>query len=334
MVMPWVTFVLIAALGVAVFYGWLRAARSAARQTTLVAHSRTARNHPRFKARMSQLRMALTGLVACVVIAAISASVLAGRPRDRVALDSKLATRDIVLCLDVSGSVVEFDGKVLESFKNLVEGFRGERIAMVIWNSSARTVFPLSDDYTMITEQLDNAIEALKVTGGIAPTPENWEDFLAFISGTEIDGMDSSSLVGDGLASCTQAFDLYDTERSRTILLATDNEVAGTQIFTLKEASELAKKKDITVHGLFIDTGYSGPKAAEFEKTLTDNGGYFFEATDPNAAKTLIEDVQAQDAKDLGVVPEVVDADRPGIWIWLAVLGVFGFIVVAWRFRL
>ena len=65
--------------------------------------------------------------------------------------------RDIVLCLDVSGSTLPYDRQVIASYLDLVRNFRGERMALSIFNSTSRTVFPLTDDYDMITAELSKA---------------------------------------------------------------------------------------------------------------------------------------------------------------------------------
>ena len=43
--------------------------------------------------------------------------------------------RDIVLCLDVSGSTLPYDRQVIASYLDLVRNFRGERMALSIFNS-------------------------------------------------------------------------------------------------------------------------------------------------------------------------------------------------------
>ena len=44
----------------------------------------------------------------------------------------------------------------------LVSHFRGERIALSIFNSTSRTVFPLTDDYDLVSSQLTKAADALR----------------------------------------------------------------------------------------------------------------------------------------------------------------------------
>ena len=74
---------------------------------------------------------------------------LVGRPARVAAEDEHSANRDIVLCLDVSGSTLPYDQQVIATYRTLISHFKGERIGLSIFNSTSRTVFPLTDDYTM-----------------------------------------------------------------------------------------------------------------------------------------------------------------------------------------
>ena len=65
----------------------------------------------------------------------------------------EVTSRDIMLCLDVSGSMVEYNRSVLEQFGRLLENFDGERVGLTIFNASAVTVFPLTTDYGFITDE-------------------------------------------------------------------------------------------------------------------------------------------------------------------------------------
>ncbi len=334
MVMAWlVPVALVLAVGVG-WYSWRRWTLS--QQAVRVAHTARVREATRFRTRLARYRAAALALTVSLLAVVFSAATIAGRPSDRLDVNDRMATRDIVLCLDVSGSVIDFDSRVLDTFSNLVKGFQGERVALIIFNSSARTVFPLSDDYTMISEQLREASHALEVSGvGANVWPKNVDDFLRLTTGTEVDVQNGSSLVGDGLVSCTRAFDLQDSERSRTLILATDNEVLGNQLFTLPEASEVVGKRGIKLYGLFIDSVLAAsPDEGGMRKAVEDIGGTFFHASDANAAKTIVEDVQQQDAKELGATPRLIVFDRPGIWPAIALAGVGGILIIGWRFRL
>ena len=101
-------------------------------------------------------RIAVAALVAALAIC----TVLIARPAhvDRDA--ERSSSRDIVLCLDVSGSALPYDRAVIETYLELVSHFQGERIALSIFNSTSRTVFPLTDDYDLFSSQLTKAAGA------------------------------------------------------------------------------------------------------------------------------------------------------------------------------
>lgn len=100
--------------------------------------------------------------VALLVIALVLAIALVARPSQVDSSDERASSRDIVLCLDVSGSTLPYDREVIDTYLELVKHFEGERIGMSIFNSTSRTVFPLTDDYELVTEQLTAASKALK----------------------------------------------------------------------------------------------------------------------------------------------------------------------------
>lgn len=68
-----------------------------------------------------------------------------------------------MLCLDVSGSMAEVDMEILDTFLELTDDFKGERIGLTIFNASPVQVFPLTDDYEFVKEHLKCSATVLKV---------------------------------------------------------------------------------------------------------------------------------------------------------------------------
>ena len=146
-------------------------------------------------------RIAVAALVAALAIC----TVLIARPAhvDRDA--ERSSSRDIVLCLDVSGSALPYDRAVIETYLELVSHFRGERIALSIFNSTSRTVFPLTDDYDLVSSQLTKAADALR---GVESqddidkmSDKDYQKIADWLEGTQ-NRKNSTSLIGDGLVSC------------------------------------------------------------------------------------------------------------------------------------
>ena len=153
--------VVLGVIAVAAAFGWWRVGlRLHARERRgWVANTGYVRDLPRYRALMRRTRMAVAGLLAVFCAAAVSLSVVAANPVDRHVDDRRLASRDIVLCLDASGSMLEYDSEIGDAFKSLVEHFNGERVSLYLWSGRSVRKFPLTDDYTMVNENLELATE-------------------------------------------------------------------------------------------------------------------------------------------------------------------------------
>ena len=70
--------------------------------------------------------------ISVLVLALALAIVLVARPSQVDAGDERASSRDIVLCLDVSGSTLPYDREVIDTYLELVKHFEGERIGLSI----------------------------------------------------------------------------------------------------------------------------------------------------------------------------------------------------------
>ncbi|WP_125775490.1 VWA domain-containing protein [Antribacter gilvus] len=337
---PWVWVavgVVILAVGAA---GWVVSGRRRAsrQEATWVANSAYLAKVPAFRAWLRRYRLWRALLAAGLLVAVLGAGALAARPARTDTVVERLGTRDIVLCLDVSGSMTDYDGAVLEVFQRMVDSFQGERIALSVFNSTSRTVFPLTDDYTLVQEELQRGIEALESVDSLDPEDEgDAEDileYLQFTAGTWVN-QDGASLIGDGLASCGLLFDEADTERSRSIVLATDNYVSGEPIYSLGQAADLVRSRDITLYGIFGgDREYwGGPEELEYKGVVEAGDGLYFRTDDPALVRSMVDDVVAQQAVELDAAPEVIVTDLPREWYLVIVAGVTALVLAAWRLR-
>lgn len=292
-----------------------------------------------YRSRLKFYRLQLWLLVGVLVCATIATAYLAARPVDRQIRQEALASRDIVLCLDVSGSMVPFDSEIVETFIELIPSFQGERVALAIWNSTTRTVFPLTDDYAMVEEELMTASSALSfdVTsiGSWAFDPAGYDRLIDFIAGTWLENENSSSLAGDGLASCALLFDEQDTERSRSIIYATDNQVLGDQIYSLPEAGELLMDREIKLFGIYAGapTSTSAIERKEYQAVVERGDGLFFEAANPGLVDQIVADIQSQQAVDLDADPEVVISDKPERYFNFLMIFLVVYLLAVWRLR-
>lgn len=253
---PWVIPIVVGVVVVAIVIAAVAPRRAGrASQTRWLANTAYLSRLPSYRRRVRLLQAGLAALAALLLVGLAGTTLLLARVVDKQVRAEELANRDIVLCLDVSGSMIEFGTEMAEKFTELVEEFDGERIALSVWNSTSRTVFPLTDDYALVSDELRAAQGALDFDlDAWVYDPDDLAELEDFIAGTISEDVDASSIVGDGLATCSYAFDEQDAERPRSIILVTDNEVFGNGVYTLSQAAELAAERDIRIHGLFASS--------------------------------------------------------------------------------
>ncbi len=143
-----------------------------------------------------------------------------------------------------------------------------------------------------------------------------------------------ASLIGDGLASCAMRFDRQGDERSRSIILATDNEVNGDSIVTLEEASNYAASAGVRVFALNPVQGVDTDISAELATAAEATGGKAYGLRDTTTVSDIIKDVQEQEATELRGQAQVVWTDNPNPWIAVLLVAALGFVVLLWRVRL
>ncbi len=319
--MPALALVLIAAAGVATAF--IRRRRPRADAGRPVANATRLSALPGYRTALTRYRALLAAVAASAALLVIASVGLASRPASRELVYPEASNRDIVLCLDVSGSMIDFDAEIVEVFGELASRFDGERISLVVFNASAVTYFPLTSDYDYIRQQLDRIGEQFA------------EDDADYFAGTFFG--DGSSLIGDGLASCTERFDTLEADRSRSIILATDNLVVGAPVFTLAEAGELATSRGIRVYG--VNPGdqssreYLDAFADEFEAVVTDTGGSYYALADPGAIPSIVDSISAEQAALAQGTPQPMLTDQPAIPLLLAYIALAAAMVLAWRVR-
>ena len=288
-----------------------------------IAHRERLTALPAYRRVLLRVRILIGAAVVMIVLLVASSAVLTARPATVTLLNPELHNRDIVLCLDVSGSMIAYDAAVLDVFEQLAKEFTGERISMVVFNASAVTYFPLTNDYDYIEAQLE------RLAG------EFESEDASYFSGTLFGN--GSSLVGDGLASCVTRFDRTDTERSRSIIFVTDNFVSGEEIFTLPEAAELAADRGVRVYGInpgdASEKDYLAEFAIEFEDAMVTSGGAYYALEDPAVVPAVVDSITAEQAAVIPGAAEIVRNEHPELPILIAFGVLAAFMLLAWRLK-
>ena len=323
----WLIPIVLLAVVAATALGWWRARRAGERsgKKGWVANTGFLRGLPKYQALVRRTRASLAMACVCFMIAVIATSVSSGAPVDRYVKHDKSSSRDIVICLDASGSMLPYDSKIGDAFKQIISHFEGERISLQLWNAYSMTMFPLTDDYEMandvLTDMSDVIDKGFSQIGGHISASQELIDYLepTFADPDE----ERASLVGDGLASCVLGFDHTDKARSRTILLATDNEVLGSGIYTLPEAIEFAKSQAVTVTALYPGSMTAlSTEAVELRDQVQSTGGDFYDASSPASVDSVVQQIEAEQKEDLDSAGKMLETDRPTSALGWTLLGV------------
>jgi len=252
----------------------------------------------------------------CLVVALIGAALLASRAV-AVGDDSReMRTRDVVLCLDVSGSMTEVDADVIDTYLALVENLREERIGFVVFDAYAVTVFPLTSDREYVVQELRRAKAAL----GHGP-----------VAGTEA-VQSGSSLIGDGLTTCVDQLGTGEGRPSRTVVLATDNEVAGDAVYTVPEAGATAERSGVMVFAVMPESEH--PAQVDELRTVTQRTAGDVLVIDPGAATNVARissAIKAQQRSALLRQPHQRSFDLIWPGALLLLLGLAGSLIAVWR---
>jgi Ca-activated chloride channel family protein len=309
-----------------------------------VAHADRLTALPEYQAALRRHRrwFAVAALAAGTLL--VSTVAAAARPVELTTIRPEQRNRDIMLCLDSSGSMSSADSAVVEVFGALAKEFDGERIGLTIFDSSAVQVFPLTDDYEYVQEQLKVAKAAFD------GDPAN----AGFLDGTWSGR--GSSLIGDGLASCTDGFPPAGAgagsttpetdgtgnadaagQRSRAIVLATDNYLSGDPIFTLEQAGALAQERGVRVYALNpgdFDYGPGpGQPGARLRAAAEASGGAYYTLDTPDAVADIVRRVQDTEAATMQGAPRAVVSDVPDVPLTVALLSGLVLAGASWRLR-
>lgn len=324
---PWLV-VLLSLLLVGLLVAWVRIWwRRRPAGASYVAHAARLRSLPRYRTLVRRQRLLGAFGSAAALLACVGGIVLGGRVQETQVIDRDEAARDIMLCLDASGSTAPWNVDVVQEFRHIVEGLEGERIGLTVWNNAALTKFPLTDDYGFVLDRLDEAEAAFAGWSEIYPSDE-FDDYTAGTWSEE--RQYQSSLVADGLVSCVQRFDRLDEDRGRALVLATDGEQRGRGVYTLEEAGAYAATDDVVVHVIANpgepdrDGDIDGLQAA-----ASETGGTFAELGTGGSAEEVVEEIEELAAARIERPPLVQTLDQPRAGQVLSATGV-GLLVLVW----
>ena len=282
-----------------------------------VANTHFIKSTPLYKNIIKKYKRLIYLLFSLLFICVFSASILASRLITTTPNSNKIYDRDIILCLDVSGSMSDLDEEIIKSYGNIIDKMHGERFGIVVFDNSSIKLLPLTDDYDYAKTIIDKSINAFKGR-------KNGDYRLAnYIYEGTFEGQ-GSSIIGDGITSCILSFPKLEEKRSRIIILGTDNYVGGKQIITVPEAGELAKKNKISIYPL-DPYGY-GKNAQELKDLATKTNGKYYNIKELNQTNDIVKSIEKKEKsirKTSTTSTSTNHPEIPLIMIIISLLGIF-----------
>ena len=261
---------------------WWDLRRSGLNQATVVVSSvRPFRGVRSWKSFLRPVLFVLRVLALCCLVVALA------RPQTRN--DEQLVNGegiDIVLCLDISGSMLaqDFTPNRMEAAKNVASEFIDhrptDRIGLVIFSGESFTMCPLTTDRTVLKSQLYNVQSGL---------------------------LEDGTAIGSGLATGVDRL-RNSPSKSKVIILLTDGENNG-GLIDPNTAKEIAKSVGVKVYTVGMGTEGFAPVPVQTaagvimqrekvnidEKLLTqiatETGGRYYRAKDNESLKGIYDEI-------------------------------------------
>ena len=308
------------------------------RRVAVIAHTRAVKHLPAYRRAARRYRLLLACAALSFLVSVGSLTAAAARPTLRQEHDTTSENRDIVLCLDVSGSMDAYQKGLLGDFKKIVNSLHKQRIAVTIFDGKPANLIPLTDDYDALMETIGDISKAFSTYELYSP--------IATTVGT------SSSAIGDGVMGCINSLDLSEENlRAKSIIIATDN-YYGPQSIDIGQAARYASRYGITFYGIYIGGSFSSSQKNEFINAVKITGGSFFsladyydltytqsgpvaKAKDSNKTyETIVRQIMDQETEKMKGAPEIVYTDSPNVALYISGISLLIFIGIIWRLRL
>ncbi len=172
-----------------------------------VANTKYIKETEYYKAKVKKYKILSNLIKVLMVIVIVSVSILIARPVTVQTKSDEKYNRDILIGLDISTSQSEVNIELMNKFRKIIPSIEGDRIGIVIYNTSPVVYCPLTDDYDYIYECFDILEKQLKIAienNGYPPSTyilDGEELPMLWYGGVGANSEEKgSSLVGDGLA--------------------------------------------------------------------------------------------------------------------------------------
>ena len=321
---------------------WRR--RNKHKKGVIVANSRYIKKKAYYKFLSAKYHLINLLIKIVCILLILASAILTARIYKTERHEEKKENRDIMLCMDVSGSVWDLDIELVDTFIDIVSHLKDERFGISVFDSSPVTIIPLTTDYNYSIEVLKNIKKELQ-SGGKSEFIEEgtmtignknikvkyFRHTIDAFSGV-YNGADSgSSLIGDGLAYCGSTFKQNDG-RTKIIVFTTDNELSGSPLITLDDAAGYCKKMDVKVYPIGTKSIKSSKRSGLVNAANVTGGKYYDYSS--FSTNEIVKDIEQLNKTSIISNVYVTNQDLPErVFIYLIYLIPLLY-VLSWRVRI
>ncbi|MBR5670048.1 VWA domain-containing protein [Candidatus Saccharibacteria bacterium] len=312
----WMFIITVLAVGVIGFLAWYRyrinKLKRGKKHDSIIAHTATIKQLPAYRKAVKYYFILLGTAAACLALALFSFTAIAARPTEVRADRNINKTRDVVLCMDMSGSMVNYQRQILTHFIEIAEGLDGERIGVTVFDSVPINIVPLSDDYVAAKE-----------------TIEDLRDNYTLYHSTSRNGGGNSN-IGEGVMGCINSFDTLGDERTQSVIIATDNIRGANSKITIAQAIAYGRKYGVSFYGLSID----GTAENSFESYVNQYWNIEDLRDNQEEISTILDRIFEQEAVKIETARELVAVDAPETFIIIGIVSFTLLMIILWRLHL
>lgn len=296
------------------------------KKVAMVSHSKKIRSLPEFDKARTRYRILLVAMVITFIVSLVSVTISASRPISVGVVEPDYSTRDVMLCIDVSGSTESSREDLIKYLSEVAEQLEGQRLGVTIFATKATMLSPLTSDYGSLHSTLEMLRSSFYFNG------TNRVSFY-----TEAVGYTSN--IGTGVVNCINNFDeLQNKERSLSLIVTTDNDQTEGSI-TMEKAANYARRFGITIYGIdtkHVNTGANlSENSKAFKAAVLNTGGtYYSLSASGMSADEVVDEILKQESVKHESERKYVYIDSPIITTTVAAIATALFLIIAWRIRL
>ena len=289
-----------------------------------LSHTNAIRHLPEYTKARKIYHLFVAIMLAVFGISVVSCGFIAARPTTISVQREEIKNRDIMFCIDISGSMNDNTSAVVSDFADLTKNLDGQRVGLTVFSGTSALLLPLSNDYALLANTLRD----------LSTNHESYRSSLPFGTG-DTENSARFSQIGEGAVSCVKNITTdQSATRSRSVILMTDNYSDGE--ISLTQAANYSRKYDVTFYGInYASFGATSSKEAqEFKHAMLSTGGSYYHFSDSSSVDAIAGKIMEQEASSNETSPRVSQIDDPTLFVGICFFATIIFLLMAWSLRI